>query len=51
MVQAAVDHCVGAKSAPSARRARRTAVRHESLANGDDFVVGLLVPINGSAGI
>jgi len=26
-------------------------VRHESLANGDDFVVGLLVPINGSAGI
>ena len=51
MVQAAVDHCVGAKSAPSAHRARRTAVRHESLANGDDFVVGLLVPINGSAGI
>ena len=51
MVQAAVDHWVGAKSAPSARRARRTAVRHESLANGDDFVVGLLVPINGSAGI
>ena len=51
MVQAAVDHCVGAKGAPSARRARRAAAGHESLAAGDDFVVGLLVPINGSAGI
>jgi len=51
MVQAAVDHCVGAKGEPSARRARRAAAGHESLAAGDDFVVGLLVPINGSAGI
>jgi urea transport system substrate-binding protein len=51
MVQAAVEHCVGAKSAPSTRRAGRTAVQRESLASGDDFVVGLLVPINGSAGI
>jgi ABC-type branched-subunit amino acid transport system substrate-binding protein len=51
MVQAAVDHCAGAKSAPRTRRAGRTDVRSESLAISDDFVVGLLVPINGSAGI
>jgi ABC-type branched-subunit amino acid transport system substrate-binding protein len=51
MVPAAVDHCVGAKSAPSTRRAGRIAVRRESLGTADDFVVGLLVPINGSAGI
>jgi len=51
MVQAAVGQCAGAKSAPFPRRARRVAANRESLATADDFVVGLLVPINGSAGI
>jgi len=51
MVQAAVGHCAGTKSAPATRGASRVAARRESLAHGDDFVVGLLVPINGSAGI
>jgi len=51
MVQAAVGQCAGAKSAPFPRRSRRVAASRESLATADDFVVGLLVPINGSAGI
>lgn len=51
MVPAAVDHCAGAKSAPAARRAGAVASRRESLAVDADFIVGLLVPINGSAGI
>ena len=51
MVEEPIGHCSGAKNAPSTRRAGRLAARHESLATADDFVVGLLVPINGSAGI
>jgi urea transport system substrate-binding protein len=51
MPQAAVGSCAGAKSAPSMRRVDRTAARREALEASADFVVGLLVPINGSAGI
>jgi len=53
MPESAVGDHAGAKSAPSLAlaRARRAAARREALAEGADFVVGLLVPINGSAGI
>jgi len=53
MPESAVGDHAGAKSAPSIAlaRARRAAARREALAEGADFVVGLLVPINGSAGI
>lgn len=51
MPELAVGNCAGAKVAPSLVRARRAAARREALADGADFVVGLLVPINGSAGI
>jgi urea transport system substrate-binding protein len=51
MPELAVDSCAGARSVPSARRASRIAARREALDDGADFVVGLLVPINGSAGI
>ena len=51
MPQAAIGSCAGARSAPSARRASRAAARREALEASADFVVGLLVPINGSAGI
>jgi len=53
MPETAVGDFVGAKVAPSLAqaRARRAAARREALADGADFVVGLLVPINGSAGI
>ena len=51
MPELAVGSCAGAKVAPSLIRARRAAARREALADGADFVVGLLVPINGSAGI
>ena len=53
MPETAVGDFVGAKVAPSLAlaHARRAAARREALADGADFVVGLLVPINGSAGI
>jgi len=51
MPETAVGDCAGAKTAPSLARARRAAARREAMADGADFVVGLLVPINGSAGI
>ena len=51
MPETAVAHCAGAKVAPSKRRARCSAARRAALADRADFVVGLLVPINGSAGI
>ena len=53
MPETAVGDFVGAKVAPSLAlaRARRAAAQREALADGADFVVGLLVPINGSAGI
>jgi urea transport system substrate-binding protein len=52
MPEAAVGSCAGAKSVPLARRVGRTAAaRREALDTAADFVVGLLVPINGSAGI
>jgi urea transport system substrate-binding protein len=51
MPETAIGNCAGAKTAPSPARARRAAAQREALADGADFVVGLLVPINGSAGI
>ena len=51
MPQAAIGNCAGAKSVPLTRRASQRAARRESVDAGADFVVGLLVPINGSAGI
>lgn len=51
MRQSADASCAGAKSAPSLARARRRTARAEALEENADFVVGLLVPINGSAGI
>ena len=51
MPETAGGNFAGAKVAPSPARARRTAAGREALADGADFVVGLLVPINGSAGI
>jgi len=51
MQQTTVGSCAGA----TGRTARQRGVRHHvdraALENGADFVVGLLVPINGSAGI
>jgi ABC-type branched-subunit amino acid transport system substrate-binding protein len=51
MLQTAVGEFAGAKTASSPARARRAAARTEALDESADFVVGLLVPINGSAGI
>jgi len=51
MPQAAIGNCAIAKSVPSVRRASRQREHRESADLGADFVVGLLVPINGSAGI
>ena len=53
MPETVVGDNAGAKVAPSLAlaRARRAAAQREALADGADFVVGLLVPINGSAGI
>src|SRR6476659_2519397 len=51
MQQTTIDGCAGANGASlRARAGRRHAVR-EAVERGNDFVVGLLVPINGSAGI
>ncbi|HEX7437415.1 MAG TPA: substrate-binding domain-containing protein, partial [Caldimonas sp.] len=51
MQQTTGGSCAAAKG-PSARAAgRRRSARPASLDSGGDFVVGLLVPINGSAGI
>jgi ABC-type branched-subunit amino acid transport system substrate-binding protein len=50
MQQTTIDGCAGANGASlRARAGRRHAVR-EAVERGNDFVVGLLVPINGSAG-
>ena len=51
MPHSAVGSMVGAKTASAPLRARRAAARREKLEESADFVVGLLVPINGSAGI
>ena len=51
MQQTTIDGCAGAHGASARGRAgRRHAVR-EAVERAGDFVVGLLVPINGSAGI
>ncbi|MGZ5132337.1 MAG: substrate-binding domain-containing protein [Caldimonas sp.] len=51
MQQTTPDSCAGANDASARGRARRRAGRHAAAEAGGDFVVGLLVPINGSAGI
>jgi urea transport system substrate-binding protein len=51
MLQTDVGRLAGAKVASLPSRARRAAARREALEESADFVVGLLVPINGSAGI
>jgi ABC-type branched-subunit amino acid transport system substrate-binding protein len=51
MSHSAVGSMAGAKNASAPLRARRAAARREQLEESADFVVGLLVPINGSAGI
>ena len=51
MQQTMAGSGAGAKDASAARRARLRTARREAPGLGDDFVVGLLVPINGSAGI
>ena len=51
MQQTAVDSCAGATGRPARQRELRRRVDRAALAAGADFVVGLLVPINGSAGI
>ena len=51
MLQTAIGRLAGAKNASSPNRARRAEARSEALDESADFVVGLLVPINGSAGI
>ncbi len=51
MQQTTAGGGAGAKDASAARRARLRTARCPAAGLGDDFVVGLLVPINGSAGI
>ncbi|MGZ5250554.1 MAG: ABC transporter substrate-binding protein, partial [Caldimonas sp.] len=51
MQQTTPDSCAGANDASARGRVRRRAGRHAAAEAGGDFVVGLLVPINGSAGI
>ncbi|HEX7440253.1 MAG TPA: substrate-binding domain-containing protein [Caldimonas sp.] len=51
MQQTTAGSCAAAKGKPPRASGRRRAARHVSLDSGSDFVVGLLVPINGSAGI
>ena len=51
MQQTTAGSGAGAKDASAARRARLRTARRNAPGLGDDFVVGLLVPINGSAGI
>jgi ABC-type branched-subunit amino acid transport system substrate-binding protein len=51
MQQTTIDGCAGANGASSRTRAGRRHAAREAVERGNDFVVGLLVPINGSAGI
>ena len=51
MSHSAVGSMAGAKFASTPLRSRRAVARRERLEESADFVVGLLVPINGSAGI
>jgi urea transport system substrate-binding protein len=51
MLQTTIDGCAGANGASSRTRAGRRHAAREAVERGNDFVVGLLVPINGSAGI
>jgi ABC-type branched-subunit amino acid transport system substrate-binding protein len=51
MQQTTIDGCAGANGAPLRARTSRRRAAHERAERDADFVVGLLVPINGSAGI
>jgi urea transport system substrate-binding protein len=51
MLQTTGESCAGTGSLPRRGPARRRAEARAPLDAGSDFVVGLLVPINGSAGI
>jgi urea transport system substrate-binding protein len=51
MQQTTTGSCAGTKQASLDARVRRHAVQRAALGDSADFVVGLLVPINGSAGI
>ena len=51
MRQSTAESCAGARGASAPRRARGRAARPAAPDGNGDFVVGLLVPINGSAGI
>src|SRR4051812_27231724 len=51
MQQTTVDRAAGPKAPSLQLPGRRRRIRGESASASDDFVVGLLVPINGSAGI
>ena len=51
MQQTTTGSVAGSRALPSKAPARRRAARFESVDPTSDFVVGLLVPINGSAGI
>jgi urea transport system substrate-binding protein len=51
MQQTTIDGCAGANGASPRTRAGRRHAAREAVERGNDFVVGLLVPINGSAGI
>jgi urea transport system substrate-binding protein len=51
MQQTTTGSCAGTKHASLDARVRRHAVQRSALGDSADFVVGLLVPINGSAGI
>jgi ABC-type branched-subunit amino acid transport system substrate-binding protein len=51
MQQTSAGSVAGSRVSPSSARARGRPARSEVVDNVGDFVVGLLVPINGSAGI
>lgn len=51
MEQTTVGSCAGGKGGPAEAQRRRRAGARLAAESGADFVVGLLVPINGSAGI
>src|SRR5262245_15106823 len=51
MQQTSTGSVAGSKVLPSKTRARGRAARSEAVDTGGDFFAGLLVPLNGSAGI
>ena len=51
MQQTTGGHCAGSRVLPRRRRVTQRSADASALVEQDHFVVGLLVPINGSAGI